>query len=172
MANQLYRSLLESLATSASPINSEQTVQGLLSHLDQADPNVRLVAQYLAQQQAKANQALSEEDGPDHTPRRHGRPSKTEQAHVVHRLRRRMKDMALEIEELRERNDALAAALGVCYLCWGEDPDCEVCDGAGQSGYRAPDRAMFIKWVAPTLRKLRSSGSAQPGLARNTPSNQ
>ena len=36
-----------------------------------------------------------------------------------------------ELEALRVRNDALAAALGACYLCFGDDVLCKECGGRG-----------------------------------------
>lgn len=36
----------------------------------------------------------------------------------------------------------LAAALGACGLCWGEDPSCRGCRGRGRPGMVRPDQAM------------------------------
>ncbi len=44
-----------------------------------------------------------------------------------------------ELEELRERNEALAAALGACFACWGTDIFCTHCGGEGRPGAAAPE---------------------------------
>jgi hypothetical protein len=80
-------------------------------------------------------------------------------------LRERFADMQVELAELRERNDALAAALGACALCWGADPACDVCAGRGGSGRRPPQPAMFDYFVAPALRRrhdVHRHGSSVP----------
>jgi hypothetical protein len=45
-----------------------------------------------------------------------------------------------EVTDLREVNDATAAALGACRVCWGGDELCPVCAGHGRSGANLPDR--------------------------------
>jgi len=75
-------------------------------------------------------------------------------------LRRRVSDLEQEVERLLEINETLAAALGACPVCWGDDPRCEVCHGQGGPGSRRPDRALFESLVTPALRRLR--GPQQP----------
>jgi hypothetical protein len=55
---------------------------------------------------------------------------------------------------LLERSMLLAAALGACD-CWGEDPACPVCSGAGLAGWRPPDPAAFDVFVAPALEAMK-----------------
>lgn len=61
-----------------------------------------------------------------------------------------------EVETLRARNDALAAALGACYLCFGEDPACPECQGDGVPGAGPIDAAAFRQFVVPALRRVRA----------------
>ena len=70
-------------------------------------------------------------------------------------LRRRIEQLELELERLEEINDTLAAALGACPQCWGDDSRCEVCGGHGGPGSMRPDRTLFEQLVAPALRRLR-----------------
>ncbi|MEU6040722.1 hypothetical protein ABZ801_35525 [Actinomadura sp. NPDC047616] len=56
-------------------------------------------------------------------------------------------------EELRARNDALAAALGACG-CWGTRAHCPLCGGAGEPGWALPDRSLFACYVHPALRTV------------------
>ena len=59
-----------------------------------------------------------------------------------------------EAEALRERNDILAAAVGACHLCWGEDAGCRGCHGRGSPGARRPERVAFRRYITPALRRL------------------
>jgi hypothetical protein len=51
-------------------------------------------------------------------------------------------------QRLEDRNVVLAAALGACE-CWGEQPDCPECHGAGSSGWQQPDPALYDELVRP-----------------------
>lgn len=62
--------------------------------------------------------------------------------------------METELDLLRRRNDGLAAALGACYLCFGEDPGCARCAGRGRPGARRPEGASFRRYVQPLLQRL------------------
>jgi hypothetical protein len=78
-------------------------------------------------------------------------------------LRRRLEHLEPELERLQEINDTLAAALGACEVCWGDDPDCETCRGRGGPGSLLPDRALCERLVMPAVRRLRSSNSGPAG---------
>lgn len=66
-----------------------------------------------------------------------------------------------EVETLQVRNDALAAALGACHLCFGEDRRCEECGGRGVPGSRRPEPAAFRKFVLPALQRIKAIQSAR-----------
>ena len=68
----------------------------------------------------------------------------------------RRADLA-ELRMLRERCDALAAAIGACYLCWGDDSLCEVCLGNGVPGSAVPDRALFRQLIVPAIRRAKQA---------------
>lgn len=146
MDQQVYQQLLGSLggAGTAQP----PTTEALIEQLGESNPQLKLLAQYMAQRQSAAAEDADERD--DELPdRRAG-----EQA-AAQRLRRIARRMYAELEELRQRNDALAEALGACYLCWGEDSACEACNGNGQPGSAPPDKALFAQYVAPALQAMR-----------------
>ena len=171
MTEDLYHALLESLTSTSGGPGVETTVQGLLAQLDHTDPRVKLVTQYLSRRQAEASEAEAEDDEPRRPPQAN-KAAGDDPARAIRRLQQRVEGLTLAVQELDARNDSLAAALGACYLCWGEDSDCEICAGAGRPGYQAPDREMFKRWVAPALHRLRASASAPPRIVRNTPSNE
>jgi hypothetical protein len=62
-------------------------------------------------------------------------------------------------EQLVERNAVLALALGACD-CWGQQPDCPICDGAGEPGWVPPDRTMFASYVYPAVRAIKGLGAS------------
>lgn len=79
-----------------------------------------------------------------------------------------------ELETLRGRNDAVAAALGACYLCFGEDPACPECGGRGHPGSLTPEPAAFRRYVVPAVRRARAAqnrplGHAPPPTGREPP---
>jgi hypothetical protein len=55
-------------------------------------------------------------------------------------------------DALVDRNILLASALGACS-CWGEDPSCADCWGAGRVGWVPPDPQLYDEYVVPALRR-------------------
>lgn len=66
-------------------------------------------------------------------------------------------DWTPHFEALVARNSDLAGALGACD-CWGEDPACPVCQGAGQAGWAQPDPQLYETYVRPAA-KIVPSGT-------------
>lgn len=79
-----------------------------------------------------------------------------ERARRIRALRVLAKRMYAELEVLRERSDAFAAAIGACPICFGDDPVCEECAGSGRPGSAAPDPDAWRQFVAPALKRVRS----------------
>lgn len=52
----------------------------------------------------------------------------------------------------------LAAALGACE-CWGDDPACAVCGGAGSPAWLEPDEELFREYVLPAVRRRATSAA-------------
>jgi hypothetical protein len=76
------------------------------------------------------------------------------------------------LDELLERNLALAAALGACD-CWGQEPSCPICDGMGGPGWIPPDSQLFAAYVYPAMRAAYRAGMGPTGSARrNNPNKQ
>jgi hypothetical protein len=78
-----------------------------------------------------------------------------ESARRIRELRVLAKNMYSELEQLRERNDTLAAALGACYICFGNDPECPECAGRGVPGSANPDPDSYREYVEPAVRRVR-----------------
>lgn len=113
-----------------------ESMAELLARLAEDDPRLALVARMMAAQQTAEPEADPEPDETD-----------VEVADLLRRLHD-------EVSELRARNDALAAALGACHLCWGDEADCPRCRGRGQPGAVRPDRLAFTTWVLPAARRV------------------
>lgn len=58
---------------------------------------------------------------------------------------------------LLAHSELLAGAVGACPECWGEDPDCEFCEGDGGPGSFLPEQDSFDEFVKPVLRMVRES---------------
>jgi hypothetical protein len=94
-----------------------------------ADPVVTLVMRRLAEQEAVRNERQTADA----------------------ELRELLEALRVELRTLRGRSKALAAALGACPRCWGEDPRCPTCHGHGGPGWARPHEASFATWIAPAL---------------------
>ena len=80
----------------------------------------------------------------------------------LNELREKMNMMLTELELLRQRNDTLAAAVGACCLCWGQNIDCRSCRGRGGPGFCIPDESLFEEFVLPAVRTLRAQKAKNP----------
>lgn len=72
----------------------------------------------------------------------------------IARLERRLGNMADDVSALREINATLAAALGACESCWGDDRGCLVCHGRGAPGAVRPEPRLFRELVMPAVRRV------------------
>jgi hypothetical protein len=158
MTEDIYSRLLTALSSSRSDRDTREMFQGMLSELGNNDPQMKLMAAYLARQQEEnfEDEDENDDDGPGLRAKKKKKPS------LAH-LRNLVNDMYMELEDLREKNDNLAAALGACYLCWGEDPECQECSGRGQPGFFAPDENLFAEFVIPALKKMKRDKPGGPG---------
>lgn len=67
-----------------------------------------------------------------------------------------------EREAARHRIETLAAALGACPACFGENLLCETCHGAGRPGARAPAALEFRTLVMPAIERVRAAIRRDP----------
>ena len=142
--NDLYQVMLGMMAGGEQAASARSTLLQMVTEQEGMDPTTRaLLARSLA---------LPVEEEPSAGGWRGGDPPHRRQA--MHRLRSRFDAMRDELEELRERQDRLAAALGACADCWGEDPECEVCGGMGAPGSFVPDARLYRALVSPACRAV------------------
>lgn len=60
-------------------------------------------------------------------------------------------------EQLRRVTTVLqyfADVMGACSLCWGNSPNCRICNGKGKPGYRPPREQEFFDLIEPVLQRL------------------
>jgi hypothetical protein len=138
MDDQLQALLLQALLPGGAGAASVALDQALAQN-GEADPTTALLTQYLLQQQGAADEDENDEDDAADGPA----------------LRRELAAARTELEELRRRNDIVAAAVGACEVCWGDDPACPVCAGAGGPGWGEPNRGLFAEIVGPALQQVR-----------------
>lgn len=151
-ANPMLNALLGSLASGG----GIDPMSLLLSQLgEQAnDPKMALVAKLLEQRRTPEAEAEAE---PEHERVQvHENLVREEVERRTRELRSVSKKMYRELTVLRERNDALAAALGACHLCFGLDPLCEECGGRGAPGSAVPEPAAYRDYVLPAVQRVRA----------------
>jgi hypothetical protein len=125
--------------------NNMATTLTLLDQLGISNPRVKQLAELFAMQAASNGNETEDSQG------------------QLERLREENEALLEQINALSERNAALAAAVGACP-CWGEDDTCETCSGEGRPGAFLPDKACFIEFVLPVVRRLRQRAARRKHL--------
>jgi hypothetical protein len=104
---------------------------------------------------------LVEEQGEDHHDGRLREEIReevrAEQAEAVNELSETAQRLFDEAEACRDRLASVAAALGACPACFGENLLCETCGGAGTPGSRLPQADEFHRYVRPAIERVRAA---------------
>lgn len=132
----------------------------LLSQIDTSDPTMALVARMIAGRSAESGS--DQETKPAEETDELSKQRLQSLSKAVRQLRRNYDSLQIEVEELQLRNDTIAAAVGACYLCWGEYPMCEVCSGQGKPGYLPIHAQAFAEFVLPAIRALKQTKAPSP----------
>ena len=88
---------------------------------------------------------------------------------LIEELKTQLESVQAEQRVLSERNDFLAAALGACCLCWGQDSRCRSCRGRGEPGFAIPDKDLFDQYVLPAVQTFRAQ---QARFRKSSPASQ
>jgi hypothetical protein len=169
MSADLHSLLMQALAQRAG-LDPATSPQELLAQMAGTDPTMGLLLQAMTQRSAEPEEPEPIEIDVAPAPLTPPRPAPSpELLRAVHGLQRKAQLMFHELEALRERNDLLAAALGACYLCWGEDPACTHCAGTGRPGAALPDRQLFAALVLPGVRRIRRLEQCERMAGRQSP---
>ena len=138
----------------------------MLAGLEQSDPRMAALIRHL-QTRLTAQSALSESTEAESGA---ADDSIEDDNAALIEMNRQLKEMAdrmsSELDALRARNDMLAAALGACHLCWGDDRKCQYCQGAGRIGAYVIERPLFDEVIGPAVRQF-----TRPQLVNKTATN-
>ena len=151
MTKQINGHLREAATGPTAPTNPATLLNDLATQFQESgDPALQLLSVYLLSQSGgDAQEAIGgEPDG---------------------HLREELIAAWAEIEVLRRRVALVAAALGRCDVCWGDDLACHFCQGRGSSGYFWPDRTSYEELIAPAVARVRETGRHTPAVERVTP---
>ncbi|MBI4902281.1 MAG: hypothetical protein HY820_01515 [Acidobacteria bacterium] len=140
-------------ALNGGPAAEESLRQYLAAH---EDPKIRMFAEWAERQRQQQDEQASVVEvqavvEPDSAMEESG-----ETTRILQRQRRLKRELAFQ----REIGDTLAAALGACYLCWGDDPACDSCRGEGAPGWGDPDPDLFAEMIVPALKKINKQRKA------------
>ena len=91
-------------------------------------------------------------------------PADDDEGEVIEMVRaERVEELESEVERLKgvnrilfEQCEFMAAAVGACPQCWGEDLECRECRGRGTPGAFLPHRASFAQLVLPAVERVRT----------------
>lgn len=134
-------------AMNGGPDAQESLRQAMAQH---EDPRIRMIAEWAARQNTQTDAGGAIIDAQAVEEPTVGAETAKDRRRLLRRIRSLTEDLALQ----QETGDTLAAALGACYLCWGEDSRCDHCRGRGISGWGDPDPALFDEYIAPAIRRI------------------
>jgi hypothetical protein len=160
------------LAQLNSPGANGLNVEDLLARQVANNPMAAMLAKHFAEQKAvrAANEESSVIEGEACAQTEELEQQQTgefveEHLAELNGVRAELSGLTAELKLLQQRNDLLAAALGACCLCWGQNLDCRSCRGRGGPGFCIPDECLFEEFVVPAIRTLR----AQRANHKNSP---
>lgn len=152
-ANAVYQQLTESLRQGGSDDASLLLLRSILAKA-QLTPEQEMVVDLLSTLQTGVeppdNQVIEDALGGSEDGYREPLDDRKE---IYRKTVNRLKE---ELADLREVNDTVAAALGACHRCWGGNDDCDICQGWGRAGWRAPHPKLFNELVAPAVNRVRA----------------
>jgi hypothetical protein len=122
--------------------------KAMLAALGGGGPQIDMIMKLIEDQGTDSNAALREELMEE---------VREEQAAAVDELAATARRLFEERAACQQRLDDLAAALGACPACFGDDLLCDVCRGAGRPGARAPEAPEFARYVMPAVERVRSA---------------
>ncbi len=152
-ANPMLSALLGSLG-SGGKIDPMSLLMSQLGDAGANDPRLAVLTKLMSQRSPTVIE--NEEGEASEEAKRRQAEIRHERARRIRALRVLAKRMYVELEALRERSDAFAAAIGACPVCFGDDPLCEECAGNGRPGAVAPDPDAWRQFVAPAVQRVRS----------------
>jgi hypothetical protein len=133
------------LAAMAGGADPALLMQQMMADAAASDPRMAMLAQMLASSRAPAPpQAGDDEDEIEELNARLERADARIMA-----MKRDGRRLLEAYQACRERLGLLAAALGACGLCWGDNDSCPSCRGRGRPGMVRPDPELRARLLGP-----------------------
>jgi len=134
-------------------MSTTNPMDALIDQMAGDNEQLKTFVQIMRQQQAEEEEALEEE-----IPYEEVVQDSTLKKALIKEQKKSRKFIQLFKMQQQELNfldgisEELAAALGACSSCWGQEDDCEYCRGNGIPGFYPPEKKAFNEWVSPALR--------------------
>jgi len=149
------------------PPSPQRAMDGFLTDFARQNPDLAWFAQLVAMQR----QAQVQSEPPELEAARVEVTALVEQLHHsearADKLARHARRLAEELDAAQERLSDLAAILGACGLCWGEDRGCRSCRGRGKPGMFAPEPATRSRFFAEPAKPAERSDPSVASTENN-----
>jgi hypothetical protein len=121
-------------------------MQQMMADAAAADPKMAMLAQMLAGSRAAAA-PQPDDDNDDEIAELNARLERADARIIA--MKRDGRRLLEAYQACRERLGLLAAALGACGLCWGDNESCPSCRGRGRPGMVRPDPELRARLLGP-----------------------
>lgn len=122
-----------------------------VSSLAQSDPQLAPIVEMLNQREEQLQQELDHDEQADLLQQQEAEELADRRQRAT-ALREQFAGITAEVDGLRGKLADLAAALGACPACFGDDGSCPWCRGRGRPGFMPPDPDGFTRLVLPALK--------------------
>src|SRR5437764_7521963 len=138
--------ILEAIRSGSS--EPQQQMMSILGDQDAGRPELGMLFKFLSDNQVNGNDALRDQIREE---------LREEQGEAFAELGAATEKLIEENVAVRGRLEVLAAAIGACPTCFGEDLLCDTCHGAGSPGSRMPQADEFNHYVRPALERVQEA---------------
>jgi hypothetical protein len=122
-----------------------------VTSLAQSDPKLAPIVEMLAQREEQLQQDVDDDEQAELLQQQEAEEL-ADRRQRASALREQFAGIAAEVDGLRAKLGDVAAALGACPACFGDDRSCPWCRGRGGPGFMPPDPDGFDRLVMPALR--------------------
>jgi hypothetical protein len=120
-------------------------MQQMMADAAASDPKMAMLAQMLASSRAPAPSPADDDE--DEIAELNARLERADARIIA--MKRDGRRLLEAYQACRERLGLLAAALGACGLCWGDNEACPSCRGRGRPGMVRPDPELRARLLGP-----------------------
>lgn len=142
----------------ADPVDPQAMARRMMADLQENNPSLAALAQLM---QARTIVPEPVADGLGDEVLRLAEQLATAEARID-TMKRQARRLLASYRDATEQLADLAAALGACGLCWGEDGSCPSCRGRGRPGMVRPDFELRARLFGPARPR---AGSTEQSVA-------